>query len=84
MKPHTKYVIALSAIGLSIIGLAGCNAKSDEQIDVEEADSVASAAYDRRQSVGNSPDIMKALADSMASARARIAEEIAADSLATK
>ncbi len=54
-------------------------AEAEEQImqTVDAMEEHATPVNDRRNSVGNSPDIMKVLADSMAAARARIAAEAA-------
>jgi len=53
---------------------------AEEQImqTVDAIEKGETPVNDRRNSVGNSPDIMKVLADSMAAARARIAAETAA------
>lgn len=89
-KSHKKTGLWLTICGVCLIAIGvgshfWLQNKSGETDSVEQADTVSTTpAYDRRQSVGNSPDIMKALADSMAAARTRIAAEVAADTLSQK
>lgn len=76
--------VCLLAIGIGCyFGLKTAKkpaAEAEEQImqTVDAIEKSETPATDRRNSVGNSPDIMKVLADSMAAARARIAAEAAA------
>lgn len=75
--------VCVLAIGIgSYFGLKSAKkpaAEAEEQImqAVDTIEKSETPANDRRNSVGNSPDIMKVLADSMAAARARIAAEAA-------
>lgn len=91
-KSHKKTGLWLLICGLCLIvlgvglhfGLRNDDTTHTNATDPADTDSISAPAYDRRKSVGNSPDIMKALADSMAAARARISAQVAADTIPAK